>query len=273
MKKVVSGEQVAHLFANKLQTEAYTQTRNFYFYGDRIYSYGSHFCIARFIDNNTLLFTERQYSVTTSQHIRITEYATNHIQKIYCANPTGSHEENFNFWLRDAESVAKGLINARKPEKYLNELASIKFRAEKYATYFGIDIPETLKALLSIGDKAEFWAYQESKTRLLEAEKKRKEAEKMKALRKELKEWRAFQKRTLYNRVDFDYLRKDAENFETSQGVKIPINVGLRLYNNIRNLKVGDKFLDYIVGDVTKDFIQIGCHKLKFSEIDAIAKA
>jgi hypothetical protein len=273
MKKVVSTEQVCHLFANQLQLEAYNPTRSVYFYKDRIYSYGSHFCMAKFVGVGTILFTTRGYSNTTAKHLSILSNATSHLNKIYCAYPTGTHEENFNYWLRDAESIAKGLINARKPEKYLNELASVKLRAEKYATYFGISLPENLNALLSIGDKAEFLAYQESKTRLLEAENKRKQAEKMKALRKELKDWRAFQKRTLYNRVDFDYLRKDAENFETSQGVKIPINVGLRLYNNIRNLKVGDKFLDYIVGDVTKDFIQIGCHKLKFSEIDAIAKA
>ncbi len=273
MKKVVSTQEVCHLFANQLQHEAYNPNRSVYFYKDKIYSYGSHFCMAKFVGVGTILFTTRGYSNTTAKHLSILSSATSHLNKIYCAQPTGTHEENFTAWLNWAEIVLRNLKTSRKPEKYLSELEHIKQQATKYAEFFKIALPETLQAVLSVTDKAEVVLYMEQKQAVLEAEKKRKEAEKMKALRKELKEWRAFQKRSLYNRMDFDYLRKDAESFETSQGVKIPINVGLRLYKNIRNLKVGDKFLEYAVGDVTKDFIRIGCHKIKFSEIDAVVKA
>lgn len=274
MRKVNTPENVAHLFANQLQSEARTQTNNFYFYNDKIYSYGSHFCIAKFVDNETLLFTERGYSNTTAKHINHVWNATSHIKKIHCAYPTGTHEQNFNHWINEAEASINKLKNARKPEIYINELQHIKNKATEYAKYFGIDLPITLENALSITDKAETLEYLATKQKYIDAEKKRKETELKKQHAKELKLWKGFEKQSLYLRNGFDYLRKDSENFQTSQGVKIPIAVGLRFYNNLKNksIKVGDKFLDYTINEVTDKLIKIGCHTITFKEINAIVK-
>jgi hypothetical protein len=268
MKKVVSPEQVAHLFANKLQEEAYTQTRNLYFYKNCIYSYGYHFCIAKFVDDETLLFTEQGYSNTTEKHIKIVSYATSHKDKIYCANPTGTHEENFKYWLNEAEYISKKLINARKPEIYIGQLETIKAKAIKYANYFKIAIPLTLEKILSITDKAEIVAYYETKKSLIESEAKAKAKKEAKEHAKELKEWRTFKKVRLYSRIGYDYIRKDHENFETSQGIKIPISVGLRFYNNMKQGLTGSKFMNFDINEITKDYISIGCHKITFKEIE-----
>jgi len=69
-------------------------------------------------------------------------------------------------------------------------------------------------------------------------------------------------------------LRKDSENFQTSQGVKIPLAVGLRFYNAIVNktIKAGDKFLDYTISEVNDKLIKIGCHTITLKEINAIVK-
>ena len=274
MKKVVSPNQVAHLFANQLQSEARTQTKNFYFYGNSIYSYGSHFCIAKFVDNETLLFTERSYSNTTAKHINHVWNATSHIKKIHCANPIGSHDENFNYWLIEAENNIDKLKNARKPEKYLSELNHIKDKVNEYAQYFGISTPLTLENALSITDKAETIAYLDSKAEAIAKEKKQKETELKKEHAKNLKKWKKFEIGSLYQRNGFDYLRKDSENFQTSQGVKIPIAIGLRFYNNIVNktIKVGDKFLDYTINEVNDKLIKIGCHTITLKEINTIVK-
>jgi hypothetical protein len=272
MRKVVSPEQVAHLFANQMQQEARTQTSNLYFYGERIYSYGSHFCIAKFVDEQTLLFTERGYSNTTAKHIGIVRHATSHKDKIYCANPTGTHDENFEYWLNDAEYISKKLINARKPEIYIGQLETIKAKATKYANYFEIAIPLTLEKVLSITDKVEIVAYYESKQALIEAEAKAKAKKEAKEHAKELKEWRTFEKARLYTRIGYDYLRKTNDEFETSQGVKIPIAVGLRFYNNIKQGLTGEKFLDFDIREITKDYISIGCHKITFKEIESVIK-
>lgn len=274
MKRIHTPQNVAHLFANQLQSEATTQGRNFYFNGKNIYSYGSHFCIAKFVDNETLLFTENSYSNTTAKHINHVWHATSHKNRIYCYNPTGTHEENFKHWLYEAKDNIKKLSNARKPEKYLWELQRIKDKANKYANYFGIETPELLEYLLSITDKAETKEYLENKQKLIEAEKKRKELELKKEHAKSLKKWRKFEQGTLYLRDGFDYLRKDSENFQTSQGVKIPLAVGLRFYNSIVNktIKAGDKFLDYTISEVNNKLIKIGCHTITMKEINAIIK-
>jgi hypothetical protein len=274
MKKVVTPQEVAHLFANQLQSEATTQGRNFYFYNDKIYSYGSHFCIARFVDDNTLLFTERGYSNTTAKHIAQVRNATSHKERIYCYNPTGTHLENFNHWLNEAENNIKKLSNARKPENYILELQRIKARAEKYANYFEIQTPLSLRNALKITDKEETKEYLETKQTLIEAEKKRKEIEAKKEHKKALAKWRKFKQGSLYLRDGFDYLRKDSENFQTSQGVKIPLAVGLRFYNAIVNktIKAGDKFLDYTISEVNDKLIKIGCHTITLKEINAIVK-
>jgi hypothetical protein len=274
MKKVVTPQQVAHLFANQLQSEATNQNRSFYFNGKSIYSYGSHFCIAKFVDNDTLLFTERSYSNTTAKHINHVWHATSHKTRIYCYNPTGNHEENFNHWIEQAENSIKKLSNARKPEIYLFELQNIKYKATIYANYFGIETPKPLEYLLSITDKAETKEYLETKQKLIEAEAKAKELQLKKEHAKSLKKWRKFEQGTLYLRDGFDYLRKDSENFQTSQGVKIPLAIGLRFYNNIVNktIKAGDKFLDYTINEVNNKLIKIGCHTITLKEINAIVK-
>ena len=270
MKKVNTPQETAHLFAGQTQIEAYTPTRNLYFYDKSIYSYGSHFCIAKFIDDKTLLFTERTYSNTTAKHISCVSYATSHINKIYCYNPNASHVDNFNYWLNVAEQLADKLKRANKPEIYISQLQQIENKATKYANYFNIAIPETLQSVLKVTTKAEILAYMENKAELIKAEKLAKE----KALKKEhatnLKKWRKFEAGRLYQRDGFDYLRKDAEFFQTSQGVKIPIETGLKLYKNLKTAKTGDKFLEYTVGEITKQFICIGCHKITFKEINNI---
>lgn len=274
MKKVVSPSEVAHLFANQLQSEATTSGRNFYFYNKSIYSYGIHFCIAKFIDENTLLFTERGYSNTTAKHLNHVRHATSHIKKIYCSNPIGSHRDNFNAWLSQAEANIDKLKNARKPEIYLLELQRIKDKVSIYANYFGIDTPITLENALSITDKAEIIAYLENKAEAIAKEKKQKETELKKEHAKNLKKWKSHEIYTLYQRDGFDYLRKDSENFQTSQGVKIPIAVGLRFYNSIVNktINVGDKFLDYTITEINNKLIKIGCHTITLKEINTIVK-
>jgi hypothetical protein len=273
MRKVVSSHDVAHLFNGQNQSTAYTPTRNFYFIGNSIYSYGSHFCIARFVDHNTLLFTERGYSNTTSKHIAITRSATSNRDKIYCAYPDGTHEANFDFWTSNAERIGQSLIKARKPAKYISELENVKYRAERYATYFGIEIPFRLKNILDVTNADQYMAHASDVLEFNKQEARRKAREQVKAHAKQLKDWRAFKVSNIYGRIDFDYLRVTDTDFETSQRVKIPVNIGLRLYKTIRTLKPGDAFLSYQVKDITDTFIQIGCHKIAFKEIDnAVSK-
>ena len=217
-----------------------------------------------------MLFTERSYSNTTAKHINVVSYATSHINKIYCSNPKGSHIDNFNFWLNNAEQLTQKLSRANKPEIYISQLQQIENKANIYANYFNIDVPETLQSVLKVTTKAEILAYMENKKELIAAEKLREKKELKKKHTTNLKKWRKFESGRLYQRDGFDYLRKDTEFFQTSQGVKIPLEIGLKLYKNLANIKQGDKFLEYTVNEITKQYICIGCHKITFKEINNV---
>jgi hypothetical protein len=266
MKKVFTDiSQVAHLWANQLQDEA-RNSGNFYFNGSTIYSYGGHFPIAKHIELNgqkAVLFTTRGYSNTTSKHIAVVRQAASHLNVIKCYNPNTTHEENFNRWKIDAELVAAKLPKAKKPEKYLNELEYINSQANKYAHFFGLELPANLTAILSIKDKNEYNTYHEQKTAILEAERLKKEAELKKQHKKALNEWKTGKTNRLYIRIKTDYLRlnKENERIETTQAVQIPLELAKRLFYSIKEntLKAGDKVLNFEVNEVgTK--VKIGCH-------------
>jgi hypothetical protein len=265
MKKVFSNADLAHTYAQQSQSEGRNSNGSFYFRGVTLYSYGSHFVICKFVKNEqgqeTLLFTLRTYSNTTAKQISLARNATSHENKIFCYYPEGTHSDNFNSWLKEAEQTATKLQKAKKPEIYLNELAHIARLASKYANFFNVEIPDTLQKVVSIKDKAENIAYLEEKTVLLAIEKKKKEKAEKIQFKESFKKWLACEVPYLYNRLKFDFLRLNDGRIDTTQGVKIPLELGKRLHQNIANntLSVGDKVLNYEVNEVG-DIIRIGCH-------------
>ena len=270
MKKVVSNHDVAHLFALQSQSEAMNPNRSFYFEGTELFSYGRHFCIAKFVDADTLLFTERSYSNTTRKQISYSWQATSHIKKIHCAFPSGSHFENFNWWIARANEQLELLKRSRKPEKYVVELLDIEKRAKIYSEYFGIEVDSKLQSLVSIQDKEKADEY----TR----EAAREEQERIaKTHKKELILFREFKQDTIYTRNGLDYIRVNdfSEYFETSQGVRIPIAIGLMFDKLLSEGKIvsGDKIMQYEVRDINKENISIGCHTITFKEIKKAIKS
>ena len=71
-KYVFDTGEIPHLWAHRTQEKARNRQGNLYFTSDTIYSYGSHFPIARHVvsegDERAVLFTTATYSVTTSSH-------------------------------------------------------------------------------------------------------------------------------------------------------------------------------------------------------------
>lgn len=268
MKKVHTPDNVAHLWANQHQEDARTPTSNLYFRGTEIYSYGSHFCIAKHVEG-AVLFTEREYSNTTSKHKSIVRNACSHKNIVYCYNPLGSHEQNFQAWRNECEGYIEKLAKARKPEKYIQELEGVKYRAERYANLFEIAVPETLSRAWAITDKQEVVAYMEKKAEAIKKEKARELRLAKKKHKEEVQKWKNFETYRLYSRGEYDLLRYNKENkrFQTSQGVEIPLAIGLGIYKRLTNNQAVEKVLDFEVKEITKKYIQVGCHKVEMKEI------
>lgn len=100
MKKVLANnQQVAHYFANKVQSEG--SCSNFFFRNDRLYSYGSHFCIARHLPGGKVAFTTRTHSVSTAKHLSYARQALRGQDLVYCNDPDDTARAN-----RDAAHAA-----------------------------------------------------------------------------------------------------------------------------------------------------------------------
>jgi hypothetical protein len=270
MKKVFQNSELAHAFAQQSQDEGRNSNGSFYFRRETLYSYGSHFPICKFVTNDkgerALLFTERTYSNTTAKQISLTRNATSQFNKVYCNNPENTHYDNFNAWLKQAEIISTKLAKAKKPILYLNELGYISNKANVYASFFGINLPENLTTILSIKDKSQYLEYAEKQSILL-AEKLRlqKLAEKKK-FKESFKKWQNFEIPYLYGRIDYDFLRLNNDRIDTTQGVQIPVEIAKKLYNKIvtNAINVGDKILNYEITSIGNE-IKIGCHTFKKS--------
>jgi hypothetical protein len=265
MKIVVNKYNVAHLFANQLQTEAKTPTRNFYFRNKSIYSYGLHFCIAKFINEDTVLFTQRGYSNTTAKHILITNSALSHKNKIYCKNPEGTNEENFEFWQNQVLQLSGKLTKAKKPALYTTQIGSVIDTAKKYADFMKVSLPIELVEAQKIMSKESSISFINNLSKIRQDEEKKKHTE-------QVKKFRSFKTNYIYNRNGFDYLRKSENFIESSQGIEIPIEIGIEFYKNLNEIKPGCKLMEYTVIENNKDFIKIGCHTIKKSEIKNLFK-
>lgn len=158
-----SRNEVARLWVNQSQESARYKGGNFYFNGETIFSYGSHFPIARITHNNAgeraILFTDRRYSNTTSRHIRDVWRAVRDENVIEVYEPDANQYENFSYWHSEAVFQVEKLARSRKPELYTNNIAGIKYKSEKYASFFGYELPANLVSVLSVTNKNEAIAF------------------------------------------------------------------------------------------------------------------
>ena len=269
MKNVFTNSELAHKYAEQSQNEGRGSGSSFFFRGGVLYSYGSHFPICKFMETSgerVLLFTTRSYSNTTSKHVSLARNATSHIKKIFCNNPEASHEDNFKAWISSAKISALKLAKAKKPEIYLNELNWTAREASKYADFFGINVPETLQTLVNMKDKAEYKEYAKKQAEETAKEAQRIIKERKKKFKESFKKWLSCEIPYLYDRLGFDFLRLNDDRIETTQGVKIPLELAKRLYISIKEgtIKEGDKLLNYTIDKVGAQ-IKIGCHTFQKS--------
>jgi hypothetical protein len=285
MKTVYSKSQdVIHLFANLTDDERFTRSArcsNVFFKNGVLYSYGTHFVLARYVQTKKgliVLVNTDSYSVTTSKHKSQVQGALSHLNTIYVPGAESSPDYVFDAFTREARPHLEKLVNARKPELYISELNRLLFSAAKYAQVMGVKVRRDLQSLLTVKDAAKY----------AEAIKKQQATELKKQktnFAKGLKQWRDFEPVTVSARCPdrFSYLRYNAEakRIETSQHVELPLTYAKQFWQMIEygrrtgdfETLIGFRVLDrFAVRSFNSKTIEIGCHKLALSEIDAIAK-
>ncbi len=304
MKKVFSNKQeTAHAWASRSQsTGREGSNARIFFEGDTIYSFGNHFPIAAFFDRKrrgkeketVVFFTTRDYSPTTSAHKWAVRSAASHYKMIYCLSPIdalrGIHVDNMNAFEVRAHAYALKLARATKPEKYLSGIASIRAEASAYAEFFGLSLRSRkfkLKSLF-IESKEQGKKATAEEIKEITAHKKAVEKRRASAAQKEVDDFRNFLAGHAHN-SDFTLLRvnSEAKRIETSKGVQIPYGQAQECFALLKDLqgKATDpgsssdfrgrdiKVFGYHLNRLDSMVFEVGCHKIQFTELDAIATA
>lgn len=271
MKKVFSSaSDVAHAFALQNQDEGRNSGRSFYFEGDSLYSYGRHFCVARFISEDTVLFTERTYSNTTAKHTGHARGALRHKNLVQCPYPDGTYHDNFDWWEREVNGILAQKTKARCPENYIIQIGYVRGKVTKYCEARQIEMSDTLRELFAPYTDDVIIQASEKMREKDKAREEKKRAKMELEHAKQLSEFRNGTRNNIYARIDVDYVRRDVDNFVTSQGVRIPIAVGETFYRLLKagKVSVGDKLEQYSVRSIDADSISIGCHNITMDEIE-----
>ena len=273
MKTVFSTSyDVMHLFAQRTQSEGKTQSRNVFFEGDKIYSYGYHYLLGEFINDNTIIINDRGYSVTTSKHISQIRSATSQHKQFYTTRI------KFDLVDKEIKYLIKKLAVARKPEIYLSQINSLWASFNEYQDFCRNNNIDTYKINKSKSDFRQLKSLVESALTgqglndLIKIEKENRKKELKK--KREIAKQRAIE---FYNHeinyvhnLQYDLLRisVDGERIETSQGVKVSIESAKLLYSMIkagRDIK-GHRIENYTVISINGT-LKIGCHNINMDDV------
>ena len=296
-KHVFGTSEIPHLWAHRTQDEARNRQGNLYFNGDTIYSYGSHFPIARHVGNKSgdhaILFTTATYSVTTSGHCSAVRSAIPsgipvfHVPEVYPDTRTvkESHEENLKRYAETIEEHVAKCARARlsfNKEWHHAQAEELRNEALAYCKFFGLPKPN-IKPIPALDSRLL------EKIRKLEAKRAAEQAEQTKRERAEaiarqaqlIEQWRAGQ----YSGCFYDVpvmLRIDGHEVLTSRGVRFSVSHAKRALAFVRKVResgqayvhnghtihLGSYAIDRIEPDGT---VKAGCHVVCWQEIERIA--
>lgn len=281
MRKTLSDRsEVAHYWANKVQPEG--KAGNMFYVGDKIYSYGYHFCIARHVPGFVVM-TTRGYSSSTGQHIAKVRQAARHLATVYCVDPdasAGANREQSTIRINNAliASEKKG-IRQTTIDKCKGEALH---HAEQFNAYLAV-LPKVERVGVKPIDTAKLDQFRAAMVRQAKAEaRKRAQAIKAQAIEAaaHLIDWRnggiAYGLHSLPVA-----LRLNGDNVETSYGARIPVADALTLWPIIERVRKGTR--DYTPGMPLGVYqltqikqngdIVVGCHNIAYSEIASMSIA
>ena len=296
VKRVVSSGQVPHLWFHKVQNSAKNGNGSLYFEGDTIFSYGSHFPIAHHVQSgkrSAVLFTTKDYSVTTSGHKSAVRSAIPdgtavfHVPHVFTDDRYASNDHPSN--LADyAERVANHLAKcSRARQSYSKEwehgrAVALREEAREYAKYFRLKLPKIAPIpALDSKEMDAIKAKEATKSAEKAAQERVRKAELAKREAELADKWRAGEYDGYFHNSSV-MLRIRGEEIETSRGARVPVSHALRGLRFVREVvKRGEAFQTnghtFHLGHYQIDRIDVdgtlhaGCHVISYPEIERIA--
>lgn len=306
-KTVFTSDEIPHLWMHKAQEYGRNHGGNLYFREGTIFSYGSHFPIAKHVESGkkkAILFTTRTYSNTTAKHISMVRSAIPsdsvvfHVPNIANGYSPTNHESNLKSYQAEIDNHISTASRARLSsniEWELEHASSTRQECIDYCKFFKLKtiklaiVPEVnteqLAELKRKERKRAAKKAQEMKARRAAEEKERQrvEAERDATRPARIEAWRNG------GRYEFHWseniptmLRIVGDEVETSRGARFPVEharKGLALVRavmtrgeqwraNGHTCHLGHYSIQSIEANGT---VHAGCHVVTWPEIERIA--
>lgn len=305
-KEVFPTDEIPHLWfhAYKTQQTARNSAGNLYFSGPSIFSYGSHFEIARHVETkrgNAVLFNTDSRSVTTSRHQSSTRRAIpDSVQVLNVARLDIPESKRFTgdthtVNVADYDSrIERSLIRAIRArsswQKEHSHNAAIALRAERnaYAVFFGLRV-KPLAAIPALDSEAidAIKAKERERVRIESEKTKAAKAERMARAAEAIENWKNGTGDSWgipYDAPTMLRVSSDGSELETSRGARVPVAHAKRALILVRAVvsrgetwetnghtcHVGMYKIERIESNGT---IKAGCHVIARDEWERIAPA
>jgi hypothetical protein len=301
MRTVVSNSEVTHLWAHKAQRHARSGNGNLYFQDGVIYSYGSHFPIARHATGKDsqagILFTTEKNSATTSHHITLVRRAIPPDVPVFNVlymhfgfteeEDKYQHTRNLARYASEAIEHVDKCARARlatSKEYYHQQAVDLRSEALSYATFFGLPDPDIEPIPDIDSEELERLRAKQAKAAAKKAEATRKENEEKRQHALSLAEtWLQGGAHHYLLRIIPTMLRIKDHEIETSMGAKFPILHAKRALTlvkavmargeewrpNGQKCRLGYYHIDRIEANGT---VHAGCHVVTWGQIERVAQ-
>jgi hypothetical protein len=288
MRTVFDNQMVYHVWAQQSQDHGRNAKESASFQGATAYSYRA--AIARFVDKDTVLFSNRRWSVTTASHQSDAQRAASHVKNKFWVRDIGGtfgnvdHGANLAWFGEQILSTATKAKRARSNKEWLlSQVQEVVSQANRYAAHFGLKeryaVPSDLDVQAELA-KAREIARKEAMARKEREERQARirEEQRQEALAT-LEKWKAGEDVRLSHLFDADIaLRVKGDELQTSRGATVPLHHATRLLPLIRSGQayqrnghtehVGHFALDSI--DEAGN-IKVGCHNIGREEVERVA--
>ena len=287
MRTVFNTREVAHVWAQQNQHEGRNKEHTIFFKDSLIYSYGHHFCIARRLGpGGTVVMTTRTHSPTTKTHVGyVLDSLIVQTPRVYCEDPSASATQNMSYARRHIAEVLERAENLRirKNTKFGLQAKAVSMCDQANAYLAALPLAE--QAGVERIDVSNLDAIrQEMEVRRLarvELEAKQ-EAEARAEAYKHIALWRSGGKGVYFMGFAPVALRLNRTEgcIETSRGATITLAAARRIWRYVVSARQTqtEHGADISLGHYTMNLvrkdgsIQVGCHDIAYSEIEAMAQ-
>lgn len=277
-RTVYPNDMVAHIWAHQSQDQARSNNGNLYFEGDTIYSYGSHFPIARHVDGVVLLTTD-SYSVTTSAHVSRVAGACSHLTVFHVLHVCGHrHSDNFaNYERRIEEALTKAARARTSTDWHLADAANLVAEANRYIALFRPGVPP-----LTMPDNLDEVRARAKRLAAEQAERTRRDnALRRERMAEDAQRWKDGEEKTMWGHPD-TFMRIRGDVIETSKGAEFPVEHGRKAFGVIKRCHDAGKTYQrnghsvplghFVIDSIDREGnVTAGCHFVKWTEVARVA--